>query len=471
MSSPLAFDQADVTSSSTFTKRSAPALPDVQEHPLELDDHQISARMSFEQVENPKHPMTSQQSKPQGRIDTGDAHVAAFDRPRHTVSALNGQLDESDVRFEPFAKRRRSGESTLDSITSRFLERLPSLVKHKTRKRGSTFCSESNSAVVSPVPGRSRSSSRARTSLSIFRKSDAMDTDTDAPRDASASGRFETINEVDDLDVRSEPRSGEHAKPEDLERVHTPLLPMFLDDDNSAKEVIAANHDPCDVVDSVISDCGYDSLSSIQHTPQLSAKASTTFVQTSHSRTLNEDPQAIGTPDLPMLAEPEDEWSESLGHANFFIQPKPYSPDHVSAEACNALLFDWEKARSEYSKHLARTTKHFGHSSKTYRLTEEKWAAIDATWRRNYDKMRAMASIVGAMPLHSPVEPAPVVRIPSLDDKFPQLSDFEVVGAMERIDPPQRASTQIKRDSSVRNGLKKLIDGLNKRSRSVSGPQ
>ena len=303
-----------------------------------------------------------------------------------------------------------------------------------------------------------------------------MDTDSDDLKDQRSSDRIGTITEDESHEDQSQNSQSFHpsepsestSRPDPPARVHTPLLPMLIDDAPPADTGSQCLEQPR-IVDSVIGDVGYESPVSIQPTPQLSAKPSAVFAQGTFSAAFSEASELTADLDLSMLV--ADEWSDKLGHADFHIRPKPYLPSESSGEACITLLSHWDQTRSEFSKHLARTGKTFGHDSKTYRLTEEKWAEIDRLWKRNYDEVRAGAARNGEVPPGSPDEPAPVVKIPSLDNKFPQLSDFEIVGAMERVAPPERAYTQIKRDSSMKSGFKKLMDGLNMRSRSASGPQ
>ncbi|KAG6081093.1 hypothetical protein E4U15_003057 [Claviceps sp. LM218 group G6] len=82
-----------------------------------------------------------------------------------------------------------------------------------------------------------------------------------------------------------------------------------------------------------------------------------------------------------------DEWSDRLGHANFTISPQPYDLDCFETEAITKFRSDWDRARSNYTKHLVRTGENYGHTSKTYVLTEAKWAEIEGRWRATWDKV------------------------------------------------------------------------------------
>jgi hypothetical protein len=138
----------------------------------------------------------------------------------------------------------------------------------------------------------------------------------------------------------------------------------------------------------------------------------------------------------PIFIGDSDEWANRLGHANFNIQPEPYLPEVFDLNACKQIRANWDLARCNFAKHLVRTGEHYGITSKTYRLTEEKWAEIDSRWRR-YDEITisktAEESGVNAIKL-SEAAAAPM-KIPSLNDprsegKFPKLGDEDIVGPM-----------------------------------------
>ena len=390
--------------------------------------------------------------------------------------ALTSNLSsDNEGVFEPELKRRRSGGSAINGLTNRVITRLPSLTKRKGRKRPCGTRSEDNSGASTPVNPRSRSSSRAR-SLSIFQGPDSPTMDIDDIDDVKMRDRIDTIEEVVDHEDSAQDlqpfhpmdQEGDQGKCKSLERVHTPLLPT-ISSTKSGENSPPGCLDSSALVDSVIGDGYTDSSNSIQPTPELSAKNSVGALKDTCQQ--NHDIHSWTKNDISMTAVTEDEWSEKLGHADFTIQPQPYSPLNFNSETCSNLLKDWQKARAEYSKHLARTQKHFGLGSRTYRLTESKWAEIDSVWKRKYDDARMKTSVNEGTPPNSPAEPAPVFKIPTLDEKFPQLQDYEIVGPMERIDPPERAATQIKHMPSKRGGFMKLFGNLNRRARATSGPR
>ncbi|KAL9098114.1 MAG: hypothetical protein Q9163_006166 [Psora crenata] len=143
---------------------------------------------------------------------------------------------------------------------------------------------------------------------------------------------------------------------------------------------------------------------------------------------------------------PPDKWADVLGHANFTIQPEPYTVAQPDVAACKTLRADWDMARFNYAKHLMRVGENSGPTSKIYHLTQEKWAEIDATWQKNVDAALAQLHEQNPDASISPVldgggragttKTSPLVKLPSLngprsEGKFPELGDEGIVGPME----------------------------------------
>ena len=189
-------------------------------------------------------------------------------------------------------------------------------------------------------------------------------------------------------------------------------------------------------------------------------------------------PQVVGLPSPPLSAKPSmasfhrqrglsmpsaehppvlnadssDQWANKLGHANFTINPEPYLPDRCDLAACKQLRTDWDLSRCNFTKHLMRTGENWGTTSKTYKLTEEKWAEIDACWKRNSDLCLSRTADNGfetalATNQSSAAEPTAPMKLPSLngpksEGKFPKLGDEDIVGPMEQAaqvpQPPKR---------------------------------
>jgi hypothetical protein len=181
-----------------------------------------------------------------------------------------------------------------------------------------------------------------------------------------------------------------------------------------------------------------------------------------HSRGL----QGLSQLDIPPIAmtDPDDEWSQKLGHANFNIHPEPYVPEIANVESYKQLRANWDLARCNYTKHLVRTGEHYGATSKTYKLTEQKWAEVDAQWKR-YNKMILSCldeTTEEVMELsQSSAAPAPPIRIPSMNDpqgKFPELGDEDIVGPMTVGPVIKLPSPGQSRPSKKRTFLKFLQD-------------
>ena len=190
-------------------------------------------------------------------------------------------------------------------------------------------------------------------------------------------------------------------------------------------------------------------------------------------------PRGLGMPSAEhppiMNAGPSHQWANKLGHANFNINPEPYLPEHFDVAACKQLRTDWDHARCNFMKHLMRTGENWGATSKTYKFTEEKWAEIDACWKRNSDLCISRTADNGhetalAMSQSSVAEPAPLMKLPSLhgpksEGKFPKLGDEDIVGPMEQF--AQAPQPRIAKKSGFFKIFK--IFGRTSREKSSSG--
>lgn len=147
-----------------------------------------------------------------------------------------------------------------------------------------------------------------------------------------------------------------------------------------------------------------------------------------------------------------DPWAAKLGHANFTVYPEPYRPETCDYKSCNALLENWELARSRYMRHAARITENYGPTSQTSRYTEQKWAEIDARWRANLEEANAEAEACGETPaFQSLAETQPASRIPTLNDphqpnKFPSVNEDDIVGPMVQY---AKATTKPTKKTSI----------------------
>lgn len=150
-------------------------------------------------------------------------------------------------------------------------------------------------------------------------------------------------------------------------------------------------------------------------------------------------------PPISLLPDTTDSWSDRLGHANFTVLPKPYEPKEPTIEALRQLRADWDRARTDFTRHLARMGEHYGSTSRTYALAEEKWAEIEREWRANHDACvdaivaRASAGGDGASRSMGLVwrrledgVPTGVPRGLGAEGKFPERGDEDIVGPMVR---------------------------------------
>lgn len=167
--------------------------------------------------------------------------------------------------------------------------------------------------------------------------------------------------------------------------------------------------------------------------------------------------------ELPHIPAP-DAWSDRLGHANFTIEPQPYVPTVWSLDSLRQLKADWDMARVNYTKHLARTGEHYGTTSKTYAMTEAKWAEVDSIWRAQLDALAEAVIEDGAVGDLSNYDRAILTTLPRMDaeGKFPDRGDEDIVGPMVReeamIQSPDmldRRGASFWRNLAGRVGLKK----------------
>lgn len=406
-----------------------------------------------------------------------------FDDPHDARCLEYDPADESD--FSTAAKRQRSEASPFNGIAARIGAIKPSFSrKWKARKASPT--------IAMPGPSREASLSRANStrapsfasaSLEVNRTHasplpptptrSVLDESFDDPRTSFVAAELTTscIDEEDHQD---------QAKPT------TPLLPPLMTAipdhikdipyQSPLQSPAVAEPDPTPAYNSPMATPQATCLPS----PPLSACPSVASFrgrQRSGSQRaglgITQSPLVPSADIPPNPLEPVetlDHWSNLLGHANFTIEPVPWVPPApITASSCKSLRADWEAARFAYAKHLSRTGEHYGPTSKTYRLTEEKWAEVDAEWMRNIDS--AVAAAVPASPIFSPtlseleekvtkVEAKPhppLIKMPSLSDgKFPRLGDEGIVGPMEVVQSPLQARLEALQQQEEREGGKGL---------------
>ncbi|KAL8948830.1 MAG: hypothetical protein Q9222_005014 [Ikaeria aurantiellina] len=356
-------------------------------------------------------------------------------------------------------KRRRPDDYLFTGFTQRFGTRMPSLSR-KWRQRKAANISVSTQG-FQERPSRANSLRTPSLANSVA-ETDAYDYPLPPTPAMSVSGHHGADSPVTPIDIPGTRWQEEEPEPE--MKATTPLLPPVMANlANFAKETpyqsplqspTIADHKLISPIQTPIATPQLKSLPS----PPLSTKPS---VSSFHRQRALSHSHLTPTSDIPPLPmEPvSDPWADNLGHANFTIKPEPYLPTNFDVEACKQLRTDWETARRSFSRHLMRTGEHYGATSRIYKATEQKWASIDAEWKRNSEKCLARTSDNGfeyalSQSQSSVAEPPPLAKLPSLngpksEGKFPKLGDQEIVGPMEvfasQLQPQQQQRKSTKR--------------------------
>lgn len=241
----------------------------------------------------------------------------------------------------------------------------------------------------------------------------------------------------------------------DTLQASTPLLPPFMGDHPTgvtASRVQSPLQSPsvADVSQSIDYSLTHDpritGIAGIP-SPPLSSKpsvASFSRPRASTVRTISGEPAPF------ILSDPNDEWANKLGHANFTIHPEPYVPSICDIDTFQHLRADWDLARCNFAKHLVRTGEHYGTTSSIYKLTEEKWESISRQWRNQHEAMLNMLGSLDGVALtltQSNMNPCEEVRVPRLhdNDKFPEMGDEDIVGPMTVASPNETGASLKKR--------------------------
>ncbi|CEJ54497.1 hypothetical protein PEBR_32281 [Penicillium brasilianum] len=227
---------------------------------------------------------------------------------------------------------------------------------------------------------------------------------------------------------------------DDTQQATTPLLPPLLGDDPTsmaASRVQSPLQSPsvADVSEPahymMTSDPRFMAVTGIP-SPPLSSKPSMASISRPRASTVR---TISGEPTPFVLSDPNDEWANRLGHANFNIHPEPYVPATCDLESFHQLRADWDIARCNFAKHLVRTGEHYGVTSNIYKMTGEKWESIDRQWRAQHEAILSGLGSVDGVALtltHTELRPCEQVCVPRLHDnaKFPEMGDEDIVGPM-----------------------------------------
>ena len=377
---------------------------------------------------------------------------------------LDSPVLEHDYDAFHFSKRRRPDEaSVLDGMTSRLGTRFPTLSrKWKSRRDGKS------TSIIDNLPesagARSRANSTRAPSLidSLVDASERHDHQILATPRRSFSGDAND-SPVSPIDVKKANANFHDGEDESDTLATTPLLPPMMAQFPSgiSDEPLQSPLQSPKIVESptAIEFPNLTPAFSGLPSPPLSTKPS---VSSFHRR------QLLPSAEIPpiVLADPQDEWANKLGHANFTIHPEPYLPEATDPSACKQFRADWDTARCNFMKHLARTGEHYSTTSKVHQLTEEKWAQTDAVWRRHNEVVlsrtadRADAPTPLPPKASSPPEPlAPLMKIPSTngprsEGKFPKVGEEGIVGPMVQEKP------MVQQRSSRKRAFWKFLQGV-----------
>ncbi|KAI9801293.1 MAG: hypothetical protein M1833_002863 [Piccolia ochrophora] len=382
-------------------------------------------------------------------------------------------LNDCALALTPRVKKRRGGDSPLSGIATRLGNSLPSFSRRwKSRKINRAAVEQSRDSAPSRT-GSSRTSSLTR---SMRDSSDGREIQYPPTPAKSAIDEDEEMASPPPIDIEEANWSEEANEGQ----ATTPLLPPLMIPETSAADTfavvqsplqsptVAETPDPMSTAPTPKDASGTPRLASMPSPPASRRPSASSF----HKQLASQLVPASEIPGIK-LADPDDEWSNRLGHANFDIHPEPYLPDVFDLENCKQFRANWELARCNYTKHLFRTGEHYGATSKTYKLTEEKWGQINARWKQNHDLTIAKTHEGNESTSdiqESAKEPAALTKIPSMNDpssegKFPKLGDEEIVGPME----VQAASQSHRKPSRKASFLRFLHSPSSMLGRSLGG--
>ncbi|KAI9848169.1 MAG: hypothetical protein M1837_000843 [Sclerophora amabilis] len=432
------------------------ALPDVKEEPLEREesfDMFDDSNELYEGLVGHCFPRASQDD------DMRQSPVILPSTPQYDLTDDYFGIIEDGI--SPWIKQRRADDSALAGFTTRLNKRFPSLSRRwRGRKVSNASVAESSRDTAPSRTASSRASSVSRSLYDSSEKQDGLQPPTpptSLPDDEDITSAAAVESELPGAEVT---RDG---------LATTPLLPPLVVPESSStmsssfpkstpvqsplqSPAVADSSDAFSVVASPMGSVYTPQIAGLA-SPPLSTKPSISSMHQQISGHLVPSNEIPGI----KLADPNDEWSYKLGHANFDIYPEPYLAESSDVEACKQMRANWETARCNYTKHLVRTGEHYGVTSKTYRLTQEKWSGIEAQWRKNYDLTISQTEDSGedvATMREASAEPAALMEIPSINNarsegKFPNLGDDEIVGPMVQAAslqprPPKRKATFLK---------------------------
>ena len=390
-----------------------------------------------------------------------------------------------DMALNPVVKRRRGTDLVLTGLTARFGTRFPSLSHKMKPSKGSISPSQHIDGFRDPSLSRANSIKAPSIAGSLKENMSLQETqmpptptkssfgDSQSPL-VGPSGPSVIDGSGDDPEV-----AYNDAKPA------TPLLPPVLTNlascandthyQSPLQSPSVADHDsPCFSATPIMSP-----LVTGLPSPPLSTKPSVASFH--RGRGLSQLSPTSEIPVLPLVEQEDlDSWASKLGHANFDIEPCPYLPDNITVATYQQFMNEWDSARQNFLRHLMRTGNHNGTTSKIYRLTEEKWAEVEAQWRGFQEQCQARLSEEAphsepSRQYTSVAALAPLSKLPSLngphsEGKFPQLGDENIVGPMEQAPSPKTPKSSSKRKRTFLKFLQGMLpSGSGVFGRSSSG--
>ncbi|KAI9852878.1 MAG: hypothetical protein M1838_004437 [Thelocarpon superellum] len=459
------------------------SLPDVKEEPLEREEdahvyddsaesydcpYQPSPSVAPMQLDRSMAGQLSLDQLPDFRDETLTLSSVALAHPE-SCDLADGFTSDNDTFALPYLRKRSSSDSPMTGIASRLGRRLPSFApRWKGKKAGSAAMPDARRECSRSGPSSSRTSSMTQ---SVVEMSDRYEIQY-PPTPSSILSEHDETPEPSPLEMDEDEEEDGKEKPTDSRagQATTPLLPPLMVLERPKGHDATPTQSP--LQSPTVAD-GPEPFSltpdprEVPCTPQTSGMPSPPLSTKPSMSSLRHRANAHLVPshEIPSirLADPDDHWARTLGHANFDIHPAPYAPDVFDVEACRQIRANWELARCNFTKHLVRTGEHYGVTSKTYKLTEEKWNEIDALWRKNRDlAISAIADEDEKVKEETLRETTPdattttVVEIPWLNDprcegKFPKLGDEVIVGPMVQI------ASQLQPKLSKKASLLKLI--------------
>ncbi|KAJ5254876.1 hypothetical protein N7505_010027 [Penicillium chrysogenum] len=383
----------------------------------------------------PGHTAVANLDFPVEHFDSGMSAEESYFAPMHNSDSYD--LSDTGMETAPSPKKRRSGS---ESASFKGVSRINSHISTMSARWKNKRSSSGAEGDIFPDDLRSRANSAASSALaSPITGSMPMSRVDSIPPSPARTIFEERLSESGTRPIDITRANSLSQDDNDVQKATTPLLPPFMGDDPTsvvASRVQSPLQSPS-VADASEPHFNYNVTSDprfmgILPSPPLSSKpsvASFNRPRASTVRTVSGDATPL------VLSDPNDEWANKLGHANFTITPEPYDPVVCDIGNFRQMRADWDIARCNFAKHLVRTGEHYGVTSNIYKLTIEKWESINREWATQHEAMRDQLSAVDGVALtltQSNMHPCQQVRIPRLhdNDKFPDMGDEDIVGPM-----------------------------------------